>query len=659
MTTGSGVAPRALFLATLPSLGTSVFTLIPGEAKHASREPGEAKLASREPGEAKHASTEPGEAKRASTELAVSTQRLENGRYRVELNEQGDIAQIFDKHAKRDVLSAPIRLSLHTEWPSAFPAWNMDWADRKQPPRQYVDAAPKIEILEAGPIRVAVRVERESAGSRFVQIFRLNAGAAGERLEIVHRIDWKTPGSSLKVALLFAFGAPQATYNWGLGTIERGNNDETHFEVPSHGFIDLTDRRGDYGATLLTGAKYGSDKPEDHVLRLTLLYTPVAADEYREQGTQDFGRHEFSFALVGHAGAHSKAWAEWQRRRFEEPLLAFRVEPHRGRLGRTFQFLSMNNPQIAVQALKRSEDGQRIVLRLRELEGKPGTVVVRPHSPFLHAWEMTGAEREIGELPVDDGTLRLSFAPNQLRTIAVRMREGDVIAKPSSQAIALPFDIDAISSNANRADGNFDGAGGSLPAEQLPNLVEQGGIRFSLGSAAEGQLNASTASGQRVRLPPGFSRLHVLMSSSVGVDEVSFTLGNRSRSVRVPKWTGYVGQWDRRVFQGGVPELSFSVDGPLLRVEPAFIDTTRVAWWASHWHRAPSSDLPYRFAYLFSYALELGEGARDIVLPRDPRVLIFAMSVSRNSNDEARVASQVWPDLARDEAFRRRFGAEP
>jgi hypothetical protein len=58
---------------------------------------------------------------------------------------------------------------------------------------------------------------------------------------------------------------------------ERGNNDERKFEVPSHQWFDLTDRSGAFGVTILSDCKYGSDKPDDKTLRLTLLRTPGIA----------------------------------------------------------------------------------------------------------------------------------------------------------------------------------------------------------------------------------------------------------------------------------------------------------------------------------------------------------------------------------------------
>ena len=46
------------------------------------------------------------------------------------------------------------------------------------------------------------------------------------------------------------------------------------FEVASHYWVDLTDKSGSYGATILTDVKNASDMRDDHTIRLTLLRTP-------------------------------------------------------------------------------------------------------------------------------------------------------------------------------------------------------------------------------------------------------------------------------------------------------------------------------------------------------------------------------------------------
>ena len=122
-------------------------------------------------------------------------------------------------------------------------------------------------------------------------------------------IDWKTGNANLKATFPLTAANPKATYNWDIGKIERGNNDERKFEVASHQWFDLTDVSGAFGVTILSDYKHGSDKPDDHTLRLTLLRSPgisPAGLSYSDQSTQDWGRHEFKYGIASHAG-------DWQK----------------------------------------------------------------------------------------------------------------------------------------------------------------------------------------------------------------------------------------------------------------------------------------------------------------------------------------------------------
>ena len=132
--------------------------------------------------------------------LAVSARSLENERYRVTLDDAGDVASVFDKANHEELLAAPARLEFHYEKPRQFPAWNMDWADREKPPTGFVEGPATVRVVENGPVRVALEVERRARGSRFVQTIRLAAGAAGDRVEFANVIDWGTRESSLKAS---------------------------------------------------------------------------------------------------------------------------------------------------------------------------------------------------------------------------------------------------------------------------------------------------------------------------------------------------------------------------------------------------------------------------------------------------------------------------
>src|SRR5262249_39547119 len=90
--------------------------------------------------------------------LTVTESGLENARYRIHLDNSGDVDSIFDRRINKELLSAPARLAFQTEKPHDWPAWNMDWTDQQKPPRAYVAGPAKVRIVENGPVRVALQV---------------------------------------------------------------------------------------------------------------------------------------------------------------------------------------------------------------------------------------------------------------------------------------------------------------------------------------------------------------------------------------------------------------------------------------------------------------------------------------------------------------------
>ena len=52
---------------------------------------------------------------------------LENARYKVQLSAAGDVASIYDKLVKREMLSAPARLAYQYDNAENHPALNSNW----------------------------------------------------------------------------------------------------------------------------------------------------------------------------------------------------------------------------------------------------------------------------------------------------------------------------------------------------------------------------------------------------------------------------------------------------------------------------------------------------------------------------------------------------
>ncbi|HEX6976392.1 MAG TPA: glycoside hydrolase family 38 C-terminal domain-containing protein, partial [Vicinamibacterales bacterium] len=376
----TAVGTRVLFLAEAPSVGFKVFHVVSGAATVA-----EAKASPNVP-----------------TSLKVTANSLENNRLSVRIDANGDISSIYDKEAKRELLKAPIMLELRDNPSPPWPAWEVLYDTVQAPAREYV-ANPTTRVVERGPARVAIEVTRRAAGSTFVQTIRLAEG--GDRVDVENLVDWKSPNSLLKASFPLTASNAKATYDLGLGTIDRTNNEPDKYEVPAQKWADITDASGAFGVGILNDSKYGWDKPADDTLRLTLIHTPRPRTSYTYQSSNDLGRHRFTFAIAGHAGDWRRGRLPLRAAQLNQPLVAFQADAHPGSLGRSFSMLTLDDisGQVAAVALKKAEDSDEIIVRLQERYGLPARPTIRFAGAIAAAREVNAAEEEVGPMPLPAG----------------------------------------------------------------------------------------------------------------------------------------------------------------------------------------------------------------------------------------------------------------
>jgi alpha-mannosidase len=642
---------KVVFLASMPSVGYAVFDVRPA-------------------------------AQAAMGELHVSERSLENKRYRVVLNDDGDVSSIHDKKLDRELLSSPLKLAISTDVPRNYPAWNMDYTEEQAAARAFVSGPAKIRISENGPARISLEVTRQTEGSRFVQTVSLAAGDAGNRVDLHEAIDWKTPGANLKAAFSLSASNPKATYSWDVGTVERPNATIRQYEIGSHRWIDLTDRSGRFGVTLLTDVKNGSDKPNDETLRVTLLRSPGAKPAangrpggYSDQTTQDWGHHEIALGLAGHAGDWREEQTVWQAYRLNEPLISFTTEKHAGSLGKSFSLVHVSDPAIRVLAFKKAEESDELVLRMVELNGRSvsNTRVAFP-AAVASAREVDAQEQPVGAAEVSRGELIASFTPYQPRTFAVRLASPQArLAQARTQAVALHYDH-AVASNDDTKidDGGMDGRGNAMPAEMLPSTIEYGPARFELAAARTGALNAVTAKGQTLMLPEGhFNRVYLLASASSTEDQKAlFHVGKNTTELNIQSWAGWIGQWDTRTWTNAEDrDWAVSANHPVwppvaatgaykapawrypddyVGLTHGYIKQAALGWYASHHHTAEGLNEPYQYSYLFVYSLDVPADARTLTLPNNDRIRILAVSVV-NDDPSLTPASPLFDTLGHTE----------
>ncbi len=644
---------KVLFLAQAPSVGYAIYHVLPGEGSA------------------------------ANGTVKVTNSSLENARYRVQLNQDGDVSSIYDKSLNKELLSAPIRLAISTDSPKQYPAWNMDFDQEQAAPRAYVSGPAQIRVVERGPVRVALEVTRQTENSKFVQTIRLSAGDAGNRVEFCNAIDWRTLAANLKVAFPLSSSNENATYNWDIGTIERPNAQERQFEVASHRWIDLTDKSGSFGATILTEYKNGSDKPNDQTIRLTLLRSPGMQPPangrpqgYSDQANQDWGHHQFVFGLAGHAGSWEQAQTDWQAYRLSDPLIAFEATAHPGPLGKSFSLLQVNNSRIRVFALKKAEADDEIILRMVELDGHPvQDVRVSLAGPILAAREVNAQEQEQQEpANLNGGALVTSFTAYQPRTYALRLGPSSTkLDAIHSLPVALKYDLaTATNDDTKTPNGGFDGKGNAIAAEMLPDAITYQGVEFKLAAAKTGVPNAVVAKGQAIPLPSGdYNQVYILAAAADGDRTVAFSVGAKTANLHIEDWGGFIGQWDTRIFKNQddrnwaisahhapwpptdeqqreqrVPAPRYPED--YVGLEPGYVKPAGLGWYASHHHTVDGLNQPYQYSYLFAYSVPMPQGARTLTLPDDDKIRILAVSVAEES-PELRQAQPLYDMLNRTE----------
>jgi alpha-mannosidase len=616
---------RVVFVAKVPSVGFAVYDVRPADAP-------------------------------AASTLTLTESSLENARYSVKLDRNGDVASIFDKTLGKELLSGPARLEIKTDNPKNWPAWNMDYDQQIAAPRAYVGGPVKVRILENGPARVALAIERRAEGSTFVQTIRLSAGDAGNRLEFGMAMDWMTQEAHLKAVFPLTASNRIATYNWDVGTIERPTDFDRQFEVASHQWVDLTDRTGTFGATVLTDCKNASDKPTDNTLRLTLVRTPGVQGGYPDQGTLDLGHHEFLYGISGHEGDYREGQTDWQGFRLNQPLVAFESAKHDGALGRTFSFMGVSNGRVRVLALKKAEQSDEVVIRLVEMDGKPAPGLrITFAAPIVAAREISGTETPVADVPMTNGELVTDMPAFGIRSFALELGAAPVTASvPRSRSIPLAYDLAVATTDGAKAAIGFDPSGRTLAAEMLPPEVAVGGVEFVLGPS-QGP-NAVVGRGQTITLPTGkFTRLYLLAAAD-GDQKAVFKVDGKPVELVIQDWGGYIGQWDNRIWNvrqepvpapagpQGAPARSGQTAGappqPRMRtvqdyagLVPGFIKPAPVAWFSSHRHLADGSNDFYMYSYLFVYSIDLPGDAKTLRLPNNEKVRIMAVTLT----DEA------WP----------------
>ncbi len=350
--------------------------------------------------------------------LLAERTALANDELRLELDEHGELASLFDRRAGRELI-APGRpanqLVLYEDRPLKWDAWDVDIFYEEKP--YPVHAITDWQVVESGPLRAAVEITRRCGQSLIKQRICLWRGS--RRIDLITTVDWHERQMLLRALFPFELNATRATCEIQFGAVERPTHrntswDVARFEVCAQRWVDLSE--GDYGVALLNTGKYGHSL-HDNVLGLSLLKGAIFPDRDADQG-----RHQFTYSLLPHAGDWRAAGVVRSAYELNAPLIAL---PQRQRPAPDApvlrSFLSTTSAHIVVETVKVADDGDGLIVRLYEAHNQRGQASLRFGQPVASAVETDLLERTVGQLTVDGDTVHIAVRPFEVKTLRVRL----------------------------------------------------------------------------------------------------------------------------------------------------------------------------------------------------------------------------------------------
>lgn len=343
----------------------------------------------------------PGQRK-VRSDLALQGTTMENAFLRVTLDPKtGCITSLYQKAAKFESIApgqCGNKLETFVDTGRSLTEHNLDsirvedaWNIDKDYGKQETDlmALTNIETIERGPLRNVIRITRHWNKSIFVQNITLYA--ATPQLDVVNDIDWNETHVLLKTSFPLTATSSTATYEIPYGSIERStsrNNsvDAARFEVPALRWADLGNH--EHGFSLINDSKYGYDAL-GNVLRLSLLRAPLYPDP-----TADRGHQHFSYSLYPHSGSWKQADTVLRAYEFNYKMQALQTESHIGDLPAKQSLIRVTPQNLVLTAMKKSEDGDSLILRFYEWAGKDTQAKLTIPSGATKASETDLMERE-------------------------------------------------------------------------------------------------------------------------------------------------------------------------------------------------------------------------------------------------------------------------
>jgi len=337
---------------------------------------------------------------------------LETPYYLIHWNSDGQIVQLYDKEAKRQILKDGELgnvLEVYEDKPINYDAWDIDIYYTQK--KEIITCCEKLEVVENGRLKAVVRFVYKYHKSKIIQDMIVYKDF--RRIDFNTKVEWWEKHRLLKTAFYTDIRSTKATYDIQFGHVERPthwNNswDWARFEVCGHKWADLSENG--YGVSLLNDCKYGYNI-KDNAMKLSLLKSSKSPDT-----DADMGVHEFIYALYPHVGSlvDGGTLQAASQLNLQAKAVAGACKDRR-------RIAILEGEGVQLDLVKKAEDEECLIVRLHECHGGRHEVTLKSEYPVQCIIPCNLLEHDCGEA-IEATQTKFAIKPFEIKEFKMYFR---------------------------------------------------------------------------------------------------------------------------------------------------------------------------------------------------------------------------------------------
>ncbi len=338
---------------------------------------------------------------------------VENKYYVLKIDKHGRITSIFDKEAKREVLSKPSNIiTIHDDIPHAWDAWDIDEYSIEH---GKILEPTKISVLEHGPLRAVIEVVYEYRDSWIKQYIKITRDS--RRIDFDVEACFKNRRKLVKTWFEPLLNIYEAIYDTPYGIIRRPTHRNTSwerakFEVPMLSWMSLEENN--YGFAIISPVKHGVSTYFNRI-GLSLIKTPIYPDPL-----SDAEIIRFTYSIYPYVGTWLSAGVHVEAKKVANPLVVS-LNNNGEQLNelKSKKFIEVSSSNIVLESIKKAENSDSLILRLYEISGKRGSVEIKLFKKVSSAWRCNILEEPVKELEVNGNSIICRYRPYEIITLKI------------------------------------------------------------------------------------------------------------------------------------------------------------------------------------------------------------------------------------------------